>query len=162
VRPARARSAALVVVWLAAAVGALVVGLTAVGAIGSGITGEGLRPLTPAEVDARLAALPSTAPGSPGPAPSSSAPPATPPGRAVVVSGAPGGTVVARCDATTPRVVSASPAQGFDVEDSGHDDGHHGDDAGRVRFESDDVRVEVRLSCVEGTPVGDVRVERHG
>ncbi|WP_103382607.1 hypothetical protein [Pseudonocardia dioxanivorans] len=151
-RPARARSAALVVVWLGAAVGALVVGLTAVGAIGSGITGEGLRPLTPAEVDTRLAALPPSAPPS--------APPSSSPlGRAAVVAGAPGGTVVARCDATTPRVVSASPAQGFEVDDAGDDSGDH---PGRVRFESDDTRVEVRLSCVDGAPAGEVRVERHG
>lgn len=136
--------------WVVVAAGALVVGLTAVGAVGSGITGEGLRPLTSAEIDTRLAAQPATSAPQP---PVSSAPPAIE-SQAVVVSGAPGGTVVVRCEGSTPRIVSASPAQGFELKDSGSDDGRP-----RVRFEGDDIEVDVRLTCTNGTPVGDVRVE---
>ncbi|ODU00574.1 MAG: hypothetical protein ABS81_23245 [Pseudonocardia sp. SCN 72-86] len=123
-------------------------GVDALPAVGSGITGEGLRPLTSAEIDTRLAALPATS------APQPPAWTASPAGesQAVVVSGAPGGTVVVRCEGTTPRIVSASPAQGFELKDS---DG----DGTRVRFDGDDIEVDVRLSCVNGTPVGDVCVE---
>jgi hypothetical protein len=135
-------------VWVVVAAGALVVGLTAVGAVGSGITGEGLRPLTSAEIDSRLAALPATSAPQP---PVSPVPPAAD-ARAVVVAGGPGGTVVVRCEGATPRIVSASPAQGFELKDS---DGG----ADRVRFDGDDIEVDVRLSCSNGVPVGDVRVE---
>ena len=51
----RTRLVAGVAAWVAAVGAALVVGLTAVGAIGAGLLGPGQQPLTPAEVDARLA-----------------------------------------------------------------------------------------------------------
>ena len=52
----RTRLAAGFAAWLAAVATALVVGLSAVGAIGTGLLGPSQQPLTPAEVDARLAA----------------------------------------------------------------------------------------------------------
>ncbi len=55
-----------VAAWAAAVGAALVVGLTAVGAIGAGLLGPGQQPLTPAEVDARLA---SAEPAAPAPEP---------------------------------------------------------------------------------------------
>lgn len=141
----RAVTAALA--WAAAVVGATAIGLTAVGAIGVGIVGSGSRPLDAAEVD-RLLADP-VAPGGSGttaPAPTSAA-------TAPLVLAGPGGTVLARCADGVVEVVSASPAQGFRVHDEG------GGDAGRVRFEAEETEVEMRLSCVDGEPVSDTRVD---
>lgn len=67
--------------------------------------------------------------------------------------GGPGGTVLARCAGGVVEAVSTSPAQGF----RGHDEG--GEVAGRVRFEAEDTEVEMRLSCVDGRPVSDTRVD---
>ncbi len=74
------------------------------------------------------------------------------PGPAQVIA-SPGGTVVARCDAGVPVVVSTAPAQGFRVKDEG------GEDGGRVRFEADESEVEVRLSCRDGRPVAEIRAD---
>lgn len=152
-----ARSATLLTLWVAAAVGALLVGLTAVGSIGSGLTGAGQgRPLSAAEIDARLSATaPSVAAPAP-PTPTANPTPAAPPasGQAVVVSAQEGGTLVARCEAGVPVVVSVSPAQGFAMRNEQHDDGP------RVEFESAETRVRVQLSCVDGRPTG--AVDRHG
>lgn len=150
-----ARSATLLALWVAAAVGALLVGLTAVGSIGSGLTGAGQgQPLSAAEIDARLTATaPSAAAAPPTPAPTPT-PPAAASGQAVVVSAQEGGTLVARCEAGVPVVVSVSPAQGFAMRNEQHDGGP------RVEFESGDTRVRVQLSCVDGRPTGVV--DRHG
>jgi len=140
-----------VAAWAAALGAALVVGLTAVGAVGAGLLGPGPQPLTPAEVDARLAsAEPAAEPVAP------ASPPAVPPadpGTAPEVIATAGGTVLARCTGGRPEVVSATPAQGFRVQTEDEDGGP------RVRFRAGDMRFEVNLRCVDGRPVGDVEVD---
>src|SRR5690349_24346097 len=98
----RTRLAAGVVAWVVAVGAALVVGLTAVGAIGSGLLGAGQEPLSPAQVDAALSATDTPPPAAP--APDAPTPAATTPD----VITTPGGTVLARCAAGAPEVVSAS------------------------------------------------------
>ncbi|GAA4541039.1 hypothetical protein [Pseudonocardia xishanensis] len=139
------RSAGLVALWAVVAAAAVLAGLWAVGGVGSGITSAGPRPLTAAEVDARLSAEP---------APSPVAPVSDAPGSAAVVSAAPGGTVVASCPG--PQIVSVSPAQGWESKNEREDGGP------RVTFEStvDDSEVRVDVRCDGAVPVGDVRVER--
>jgi len=163
----RTRLAAGVAAWLAALCAALAVGLSAVGAIGSGLLGPGPEPLTPAEVDSRLAAA-DTADAA-GPAASSgpvaagtgaSAPddvPATgpaagPAGEPTVLATA-GGTVLARCTGGRPEVVSATPAQGFRVQTEDDDSGP------RVRFRAGGTRIEVRLTCVNDLPTASVATD---
>jgi len=139
------RSAGLAALWAVVAVAAVLAGLWAVGGVGSGITSAGPRPLTVAEVEARLSAEPVPAPGVPA---------VGGPGAAAVVPAPPGGTVVAACPG--PQVVSVSPAQGWESTNE-REDGQP-----RVTFEStaDDTEVRVTLRCDGAVPVGDVRVER--
>lgn len=149
--PPTTRALTAVLAWAAAVVGSTAIGLTAVGAIGAGIVGAGTAgsgsdPLTAAEVERLLA---TSAPAAAGPTTLAAGPATTAP---VVLAG-PGGTVVARCTGGAVEVVSASPAQGFRVHDEG------AEDAGRVRFESEDTEVEMRLSCLDGQPVSDTRVD---
>ncbi|NMH98060.1 hypothetical protein [Pseudonocardia acidicola] len=158
-RPHRGRTITLLALWSAAVVGATLVGLTAVGAIGSGIVGAGQQPLSRSEVDARLASVP--VPGTVPPVPPATAAPtsaATPagPGTTGVVTAGSAGTVVARCVNGVAQVITATPAQGYGV----HGEQESGDRP-RVRFESDGTRVEVRLSCQDGRPVGQLRVDDH-
>ena len=142
----RSRLVAGVAAWAAALGAALAVGLTAVGAIGAGLLGAEQQPLTPAEVDARLA---SAEPGAPAPqtaAPEVLAPEVVAP---EVIATA-GGTVLARCTADVPEVVSATPAQGFRVQTEDDDGGP------RVRFRDGGTRIEVNLRCVDGRPVAGI------
>jgi hypothetical protein len=145
---ARTRVVAGVAAWAAAVGAALVVGLTAVGAIGAGLLGPGQQPLTPAEVDARLA---SAEPGAP--APQTAAPEVLAPEMvAPEVIATAGGTVLARCTSDRPEVVSATPAQGFRVQTD--------DDGGpRVRFRAGQTRIEVNLTCAIGRPVATVATD---
>jgi hypothetical protein len=145
----RTRLVAGVAAWLVAVGVALAVGLTAVGAIGTGLLGPRPQPLTPAEVDARLASAEPAGPA----APETAAPvPAAPAATPEVIATA-GGTVLARCAGGTAEVVSATPAQGFRVQTEDDDGGP------RVRFRAGKTRVEVRLTCVDGRPVADVGTE---
>ncbi|OLM33891.1 hypothetical protein Ae717Ps2_4787c [Pseudonocardia sp. Ae717_Ps2] len=144
-----------IALWTAAAAGALLLGLTAVGSIGSDLAGTQTQPLSAEQVDARLAqhsataAATPTAPAAPAPVPApTTAPVAAPP--AVVQAGA-AGNVLARCDGATPRIVSVNPAQGWEREDD--------KDIGpaEVVFDGDDVPdVRVTLSCAGGVPTGRV------
>jgi hypothetical protein len=152
----RTRLAAGVAAWLVAVGGALVVGLSAVGAIGTGLLGPGQQPLSPAEVQSRLA---SADPASP-PAPTSpvTAPVDTPaadpaPADPPQVIGTAGGTVLARCGGGQPEVVAATPAQGFRVQTENDDGGP------RIRFRAGKTRIEVRLSCADGRPTGAVTAD---
>lgn len=152
------RTGLLAGLWIAAAAGALLLGLTAVGQIGSGLAGgDPVPPLAAEEVEASLARhtaqpptpqVPTPQPPAPQPAPPGApAPQETPPG---VVPAGPAGTVLARCEGATPRVVSVNPAQGFERED--------GDDLapGQVELDGDDLDVRVTLSCANGVPSGQV------
>ena len=142
----RTRLVAGVAAWAAALGAALVVGLTAVGAIGAGLLGAEQQPLTPAEVDARLASAEPVAP-----APQTSAPEvAAPEVIAPEVIATAGGTVLARCTGGVPEVVSATPAQGFRVQTEDDDGGP------RVRFRDGGTRVEVNLRCADGRPVVEI------
>ena len=144
-RPRRTRATVAALLWAAAVLAATLVGMTAVGTIGSGMSGRGGQPLTPAQVDAAIAAARSDeAPAQPAPsAPGSD-------GAAGVVTSQ-GGTVVARCGTGGVQIVSVIPAQGFQLDDE--------QEGGRVRFESDDTRVDVHVRCSDGRPVGDVDVD---
>ena len=149
---ARTRLAAGVAAWAAAVGAALVVGLTAGGAVGAGLLGPGPQPLTPAEVDARLAsaepAASAIAPTPVAPAPVESGSVGS--GSAPEVIATAGGTVLARCTDGQAEVVSATPAQGFRVQTEEEDGGP------RVRFRAGDVRIEVNLSCADGRPVAAI------
>ena len=145
---ARTRLVAGVAAWAAALSAALVVGLTAVGAIGAGLLGPGQQPLTPAEVDARLASAEPAAPVDT----SAAVPPADPVAAPEVIATA-GGTVLARCTGGAPEVVSATPAQGFRVQTEDDDGGP------RIRFRAGGTRFEVNLRCADGRPVADVQTD---
>lgn len=146
--------------WLAAAAGALLLGMTAVGTIGSGLGGGSeTQPLAAEEIEARLArqAAPGAQPGPQQPA-VPAAPPSQQPAQAapVVVPAGPAGTVLARCENGAPTVVSVNPAQGFERDDD--------DDlaAGQVGLDGDDVEVHVTLSCANGVPSGQVTTVAEG
>ncbi|MFC4855141.1 hypothetical protein [Actinophytocola glycyrrhizae] len=134
------------VLWLVAAAAATAVGLLAVSAIGTDIFGAGQDPLSQSEVDELLASRPA-----PPPTTTSSAPP-PPPEKTTVTEG---GTVIARCDGALVRIVSASPAQGFQVDPDDDDV----DDHPTVKFQSEEQEIEVRLRCVDGTPAAEVRYD---
>ena len=152
----RTRLVAGVAAWAAALGAALAVGLTAVGAIGAGLLGAEQQPLTPAEVDARLASAEPVAPAPQTAAPEAVVPEAVVPEGVVPEVVAPeviataGGTVLARCTADVPEVVSATPAQGFRVQTEDDDGGP------RVRFRDGGTRIEVNLRCVDGRPVAGI------
>lgn len=135
-----ARTGVLIALWLAAAAGAMLLGLSAVGSIGSGLTGGGSSGALSAEdVDARLAAAPAPAPPRPSAAPGA---------QTVVVPAGPAGTVLARCSGSRPSVVSVNPAQGYEASGD--------DDAGpaSVKLESEESEVLVTLRCEGGRPTG--------
>jgi hypothetical protein len=144
--------------WMAAVLGATLIGLTAVGAIGNGIVPSGPQPLTQVEIDARLAATPSTSgPASAAPAgiasdPTAAGGAATPPAR--VIAAGPAGTVVADCTDGTPRVLGVSPAQGFQAREKDDDSGP------KITFESDQLKVEARLSCTNDIPTAEIKQEQ--
>ena len=151
----RTRLVAGVAAWLAAVGAALAVGLSAVGAIGTGLLGAGPEPLTPAEVDTLLASAdpgPSPPSGAAAPTPDGGPPadPAADPLAEPEVVATAGGTVLARCTGGRPEVVSATPAQGFRVQTEDDDGGP------RVRFRAGGTRVEVRLTCAGDRPVAAV------
>jgi cytoskeletal protein RodZ len=155
-RSSRLRKFGVLVAWLAAAGAATVVGAIAVGAIGSGILPQAERPLSPQEVNDRLAQATS------GPAPtttsstaSGTSPTSTPPTGhqpdPTELFNSQGGSVIARC-APDLQVVSATPSQGYRLKDVEPEDGGQ-----RVRFESGHTRIEIRLVCVAGRPVATTR-----
>jgi hypothetical protein len=156
-----ARPGLQVGLWIAAAAGALVLGMTAVGTIGSGLGGGSeTQPLAAEEIEARLARQAASEPeaGAAQPAPQQPAAPQPAPQQPAgtsppaVVPAGPAGTILARCAGATPEVVSVNPAQGFERDDD--------DDAGpgRVGLDGDDVDVVVALSCANGVPSGQVTV----
>ncbi|MFI7674738.1 hypothetical protein [Actinophytocola sp. NPDC049390] len=135
------------VLWLVAAAAATAVGLAAVAAIGTDIFGAGQDPLSQSEVDELL----TSGPTSPPPTTSSTTRP--PPEEKTTVTE--GGTVIARCDGALVRVVSASPAQGYQVDP----DDDEADDHPSVTFQSGEREIEVRLRCVNGVPNAEIRYD---
>jgi hypothetical protein len=136
------------VLWLVAAAAATAVGLVAVSAIGTDIFGAGQDPLSQSEVDDLLTSRTPT-PSSTSPSTTTSAPPAD---TTTVTNG---GTVISRCEGALVRVVSASPAQGFQVDP----DDDELDDHPSVKFFSGEREVEVRLRCAGGVPSAEIRYD---
>lgn len=135
------------VLWLVAAAAATAVGLVAVSAIGTDIFGAGQDPLSQSEVDDLLTSrtpAPSTTPST-----STSAPPAD---KTTVTEG---GTVISRCAGALVRVVSASPAQGYQVDP----DDDELDDHPSVKFVAGEQEIEVRLRCAGGVPSAEIRYD---
>jgi hypothetical protein len=141
--------------WLAAAAAASAVSWSAVTLARSAVT-----PKTASQAAAgggaagRLTASPTSAPSrSPrGTGPASPSGQAGPTGRSTpghlsdpVLAPGTGGTVIFRCDGSTPVIQNVTPWPGFSqrVDDSG---------SGEVRFESDSHRTEIKVSCAGGRP----------
>lgn len=143
-----------VLLWLVAAAAATAVGMTAVAAIGTDIFGAGNDPLTEAEVEAMLATQ-TQPPNTSSTSPTTSVPSTPPTSQAPEPTSIPsaGGTVLARCVPGGVQVVTAIPAQGFQV-DSDDDDV---DDHPSVKFTSGDLEIEVRLRCENNTVVPEIR-----
>lgn len=159
------RLATGVLLWLVAAAAATAVGLAAVAAIGTDIFGGGRDPLSQSEVDELLASRTAATPTAPRTTPQTTTQPTTtttaptttvpsaPVEKATVTEG---GTVIAACTAEgLVRIVSASPAQGYQVDPDDDDL----DDHPSVKFQSGEREVEVRLRCVDGLPVPEIRVD---
>lgn len=140
------------VLWVVAAAAATAVGLVAVSAIGTDIFGAGDDPLSQSEVDQLLSSQ--TARPSPPTTSATTAPPTTttkePPRLETPTVG---GTVVSRCTANgLVEVITATPAQGWWLD---HESGS--EDHPSVRFTNGEEKYEVRLRCVNGSPVPDVK-----
>jgi hypothetical protein len=62
-----------------------------------------------------------------------------------------GGTIVAKCQVTSPQIVSVTPNLGFQTEK----DPDEGEGRARVEFESEaqDLKVRVEITCSGGVPV---------
>ncbi|MEV7804814.1 hypothetical protein AB0O28_17885 [Microbispora sp. NPDC088329] len=156
--------------WLLAAALATGAGVAVLGLLGRPLAGPAERPMTAEEIRLALARDTPAAPSpgsSPGavPAGSPDAVPARSPGhtgagatpvtgRKLISTGA--GSVIARCDGGLARLQSWTPAQGFEV----HDVDPGPDDRTRVRFESDEGRVEIEVRCAGDVPVP--QITRHG
>jgi hypothetical protein len=146
---ASVRVAGTVAVWFVAAAAATAVGLTAVGLIGDDLVGGG-EPLSQAEVDQRLAQTTSSAP----PTTSATTTTTTPPPATPVPINTEAGVVFARCVPGGVQVISATPAQGWEYETD--DDDGTVDDHPSVKFNGEDVELEVRLRCVDGQPQPEI------
>lgn len=145
--------------WLAAAVLATLVGLTAVRFLGDSFTSGRPDALSAAEVARALAetdssAGPSGVPSGPS-APAPSGGPTTRPGtpRGSVPVGRTfrtvGGVVRAECTGETVRLASWAPAAGYEVHKVDQGPRREAD----VEFRGDEGEVKVELSCARGTPV---------
>lgn len=127
--------------WAATAAIATAVGMAAISALGTGITGRTVRPLTARQIDRALAA----------PQPTTAPPPTAPPTGGITRSlSTTGGTVLARCDpAGNAYLLSWTPAQGYAA-----DNDHRGPDQHvHVEFESETHQQTVTVTCHSGIPV---------
>jgi hypothetical protein len=131
--PVMKRTVALAAGWTASAAAAVGLGFLAVSFVDASAS-PGAQPVT-ASTTGSATATPSP---SGTPAPTAPARPAT--GEYVTA----GGTAYANCTAGRP-VVAAVPAAGWWVDDS--------NEPGKVEFERGEQKVEVRVSCVDGSPV---------
>jgi hypothetical protein len=144
--------------WLVAAAAATAVGLAAVAAIGTDIFGAGHDPLSESQVDQLLASQTRQPTTPPSPSPNPTTPSTTPTTTAVptpptLETPTLGGTVISRCRADgLVEVVTESPAQGWWLDHENSVGDHPS-----VRFTNGEERYEVRLRCVNGSPVPEVR-----
>lgn len=159
--------------WLLAATVAVVVGLLAVSLLGTGITGEQVRPLSSEDVARALAQVaresssPSTQPpaGSTAvtnsPVPSPAVPPSVVPnppapspsttstGQVTRALHSAGGNVIAQCTGTMVYLVSWTPRQGFETDDVIRGPAP----AAFVKFDSENLDVFLTINCRDGAPV---------
>lgn len=150
--------------WLLATAAATAIGILAVTAIGSGIAGTGTRPLSAEQVERQLTTQPepSDVPTSPVSARPTRTPPTapssvpTPSVSAEKVIGSAGGSVVARCVDDRAELLSWSPAQGYQVDDLRRGPAT----TAGIQFESDDLEVNVLITCAAGVPTGHISTQR--
>ncbi|WP_433794656.1 hypothetical protein [Actinoplanes sp. CA-252034] len=135
----------IVLGWIVAAFLAVMVGVVGIGLVGSGLlTSRQGAAVSEDEVRQALEETSAEPPASPSAAPSRS--PAQSPPRSFPTEG---GTVVAECG----RILSMSPAQGFEVHEQDDDEGEFRAVRGRDR-----VKVEL-TGCDQGTPRLRIRLD---
>jgi hypothetical protein len=143
------------VLWLVAAAAATAVGLLAVAAIGTDIFGAGRDPLSQSEVDQLLSSQTSQPPTSQPTTPTSTPTTTTTTQPPTIQTPTAGGTVISRC---TPdgrvEVVTSTPAQGWWLD---HED--RVEDHPTVKFTNGEQKYEIRLRCVNGSPVPDIKYD---
>lgn len=147
--------------WAVAAASATGVSLAAIDALGEGITGQPVQPLSPAEVDEALARATAATPATPSTsaaAPTRSGPPtASHPSRGSTrVLTVDGGSLVAHCMRGEVTLRSWSPAPGFtgELKDRGPDD------SASIEFESDAQEYRVEVTCdAAGAPLARVAAD---
>lgn len=153
----------LVLVWVGGLLAATSVGLLAVRLVAAQVGDPAVAPLSavaaatgaPGDVAPPTAAATATPTGvppssaAPGPTPSSGPPaPSTAPAVATTQTFATSaGTLGVQCTGTTLRLLLATPAQGYAL-----DERSVGGTEAEVRFEGAGARVRVRLSCATGAP----------
>ncbi|WP_214109910.1 hypothetical protein [Acrocarpospora catenulata] len=138
--------------WLAAVVAATAAGVAVTNGLTAAVAGSSVRPLTSDQVRQALA-IPVTTTPQPGPAkatPSADNPSA----EESQVFATSGGTAVAACTGGQARLLSWTPAQGYQVDDV--DPGP--DDHVKVKFEADDSEVEIEIRCSGGIPVAREKI----
>jgi hypothetical protein len=131
--PVMKRTVALAAGWTASAAAAVGLGFLAVSFVDASAS-PGAPPV----------AASTTGSAGPTATPSGTAAPTTPARLTTGEYVTAGGTVYANCTAGRP-VVAAVPAAGWRVDDS--------NEPGKVEFDRGDQEVEVRVSCVDGSPV---------
>lgn len=148
----------LAAVWAAGAAVAVGTGLLAVDLVGAQV-GDPVVPPLSAEAARSVTAGPGTTPASPPPAspgrtatpgPSATTRPPAATGPRTRTFTVAGGTVGVRCDGATPRLLYATPAQGYRVDQSKAEGGRV-----EVRFRSEEDDSRLRVVCVSGTPTRD-------
>ena len=150
------RTAVVFAVWLLGVSVATAVAWNAVGLVGSEVTDSASQGLSPSEVRRQLAGATGAPSRSSQPTPSrTSVPapdPAPPPPRTVSRTfTARGGTAAVSCTGEQAVLEYASPNSGFEV-----DEGGSGDEV-QVRFRSEEHESRLRVECVGGTPVAEIR-----
>ncbi len=152
--------------WLLAAGIAAGVGVLAVSLLSSSVAGTHVRLLDRQAVARDLAKATSgphhAAPARPSPrAPSPSAAKPSTPGRSPASHSvsrsfaSPGGTVAARCTASSVYLASWTPGQGFETDEHVRGPAK----TAYVSFDSDDRKVFVTVSCRHGVPVAQTAVK---
>ncbi|GGL05596.1 hypothetical protein Sme01_56620 [Sphaerisporangium melleum] len=141
--------------WLAAATFTTGTTTWAIALLGQGLSEPVVSPMSAAQLTQALA----TATAAPVP-PATTSPEGSASPSATARSGrvftTQGGTVVAACVAGRPTLQAWSPAQGYQVDDVEDRSGH----LVSVEFESENTKIEVRITCAADLPSVTTRVER--
>jgi hypothetical protein len=149
-----------VLAWVVGATASVVVGLLALSLIDADLTGSGDPPIASDPfVDTGVTGPPASATPSPGPTGGPTAPgPSRGPATQRRLNSA-GGYVLAQCEGGgNAYLVFWSPAPGYRVRDV--DRGPRED--ARVRFESGEREVEMRITCAGGVPRAEVETKNEG